>query len=62
MDGDQRMLVRITAIIMAGIVSLIFGVTYLYHWKKVEMAKAGFEEVSVQTSIAYQLAWEKVKP
>jgi len=61
MDGEQRMFCWLTALIAGAIVAVWLGTVYLYHWKKVTMAKAGYEEVVLAKPGSSDLAWQKSK-
>ena len=59
MSGQEKLIVWVTGVIVMGLVIITLGTSYLYHWKKIEMAKAGYEERQVM--VLGQLAWQKVK-
>lgn len=59
MEGEQKMIAWIVGIIAFFVFLTITSTASLYHWKKVSMARAGYEEVSVQK--INELGWQKAK-
>jgi hypothetical protein len=55
--GD-KFIVWVAGIIAVCFTLIVISSIYFYHWKKIEMAKLGYEEVQIMKNA--ELGWQKV--